>query len=70
MVVIGCVGVAGRLLLGATGSADQRISGGWCSHGGAEARREQREESTTVLASRGAAAWAVVDPVPLDSVAV
>jgi hypothetical protein len=29
------------------GSADRRISGGWCSHGGAEARREQREESTT-----------------------
>jgi hypothetical protein len=30
-----------------SGSADQRISGGWRSHGGAEARREQREESTT-----------------------
>jgi hypothetical protein len=29
------------------GSADQRISGGWCSHGGAEARREQREETAT-----------------------
>jgi hypothetical protein len=29
------------------GPADQRISGGWRSHGGAEARREQREESTT-----------------------
>jgi hypothetical protein len=28
-------------------SAVQRISGGWRSHGGAEARREQREESTT-----------------------
>jgi hypothetical protein len=25
-------------------SADQRISGGLCSHGGAEARRKQREE--------------------------
>jgi hypothetical protein len=32
---------------GTGGSADQRISGGWRSHGGAEARREQREESTT-----------------------
>jgi hypothetical protein len=30
-----------------SGSADQRISGGWCSHGGAEARREQREETAT-----------------------
>jgi hypothetical protein len=29
------------------GPADQRISGGWRSHGGAEARREQREEPTT-----------------------
>jgi hypothetical protein len=28
-------------------SADQRISGGWCSHGGAEARRKQRDEPTT-----------------------
>jgi hypothetical protein len=34
-------------LTGISGSADQRISGGWCSHGGAEARREQREESAT-----------------------
>jgi hypothetical protein len=30
-----------------SGSADQRISGGWCSHGGAEARRKQRKEPTT-----------------------
>jgi hypothetical protein len=29
------------------GSAEQRISGGWCSQGGAEASREQREEPTT-----------------------
>jgi hypothetical protein len=29
------------------GSADQRISGGWSSHGGAEARLEQREETAT-----------------------
>jgi hypothetical protein len=28
-------------------SADQRISGGWCSHKGAEARHEQREETAT-----------------------
>jgi hypothetical protein len=28
-------------------AADQRISGEWRSHGGAEARRKQREESTT-----------------------
>jgi hypothetical protein len=35
------------LASGAPGSADQRISGGWRTHGGAEARREQREESTT-----------------------
>jgi hypothetical protein len=28
-------------------SADQRIRGGWHSHGGAEARRKQREEPTT-----------------------
>jgi hypothetical protein len=28
-------------------SADQRISGGWRSHGGAEARREQSEETAT-----------------------
>jgi hypothetical protein len=28
-------------------SADQRITGGWSSHGGAEARRKQREETTT-----------------------
>jgi hypothetical protein len=47
MVVIGCVGVDGRLL-GATGGA----------------------LGTTVLSSRGAAVWAVADPVPLDSVAV
>jgi hypothetical protein len=25
---------------------DQQISGGWCSHGGAEARRKQHEETT------------------------
>jgi hypothetical protein len=31
----------------ARGSVDQWISGGRCSHGGAEARRKQREESTT-----------------------
>ena len=30
-----------------SGSADQRISGGWRSHGGAEARREQSEETAT-----------------------
>jgi hypothetical protein len=30
-----------------SGSVDQWISGGRCSHGGAEARRKQREESTT-----------------------
>jgi hypothetical protein len=28
-------------------SGSAAVSGGWCSHGGAEARREQREESTT-----------------------
>jgi hypothetical protein len=39
--------VAGGHAALCSGSADQRISGGWCSHGGAEARREQREESTT-----------------------
>jgi hypothetical protein len=60
--VVGHVGckAGGGLLLGyglqamtaaggasVAGSADQRISCGWRSHGGAEARREQREESTT-----------------------
>jgi hypothetical protein len=34
-------------LLASSGSVDQWISGGRCSHGGAEARRKQREESTT-----------------------
>jgi hypothetical protein len=29
------------------GSADQWISGGWRSHGGTEARREQSEETAT-----------------------
>jgi hypothetical protein len=29
------------------GSVDQWISGGRCSHGGAETRRKQREETTT-----------------------
>jgi hypothetical protein len=32
---------------GESGSADQRISGGMRPHGGAEARRKQREEPTT-----------------------
>jgi hypothetical protein len=47
-----------------SGSADQRISGGWCSHGGAEARREQREESTT--RPRGQLVCPVLLPVMLE----
>jgi hypothetical protein len=47
----------------ASGSADQRISGGWCSHGGAQARREQREEKTT--GPRGQLACPVLLPVML-----
>jgi hypothetical protein len=35
------------LPVGFTERSHQRISGGWRSHGGAEARRKQREESTT-----------------------
>jgi hypothetical protein len=35
------------LIRGRNGSVDQWISGGRRSHGGAEARRKQREESTT-----------------------
>ena len=46
------------------GSADQRISGGWRSHGGAEARREQREESTT--GPGGQLACPVLLPVMLE----
>jgi hypothetical protein len=45
------------------GSADQRISGGWCSHGGAEARRKHREEPTTRHPPQGQLACLVLLPV-------
>jgi hypothetical protein len=40
------LGLSGPKQIGPSGSADQWISGGRRSHGGAEARRKQREEST------------------------
>jgi hypothetical protein len=49
-----------------TGSADQRISGGWRAHGGAEARREQREESTTGPGGQLACPVLVLLPVVLE----
>jgi hypothetical protein len=64
----GTPAIAGADLLptnrGEEGPADQWISGGWCSHGGAEARREQREESTT--GPRGQLACFVFLPVMLE----
>jgi hypothetical protein len=50
--------------MGPTGSADQRIRGGWRTHGGAEVRREQREEPTT--GPGGQLACPVLLPVMLE----